>query len=165
MQLAELGELHFGRKKVQPPRHVVREFYDRAEPLLLFPMIRFDAALIDEIACGFAEAIAQQYYTCYAGAIMPDHVHLVIRKHRHRGEDMIGNLQSASRLRLSTHGALPNDHPVWTLGGCKRFLGTPDHVRTAIRYVENNPIKIGMPAQNWPFVMPYDNWPFHKRRM
>jgi REP element-mobilizing transposase RayT len=163
-QLAELGELHFGRKKIQPPRRVVREFYDRAEPLLQFPVIRFDEAQIDQIACGFTEAIAQHHYTCYACAIMPDHVHLVIRKHRHRAEDMIDNLQSASRLRLSKCGALPNDHPVWTLGGCKRFLGTLDHVRTAIRYVENNPIKIGLPAQSWPFVMPYDNWPFHKRR-
>ncbi len=27
--LAELGELHHGRRKIQPPRHVVHEFYER----------------------------------------------------------------------------------------------------------------------------------------
>ncbi|HEV3416908.1 MAG TPA: hypothetical protein VG056_08855 [Pirellulales bacterium] len=164
-QLAELGEHHSGRKLIQPPRRVVREFYHRAEPLLQFPIVRFDAPQFDQIACGFADAIALHHYTSYACAIMPDQVHLVIRKHRHRAEGMIDNLQSASRLRLSSARELPTNHPVWTLGGCKRFLGTPDHVRTAIRYVDNNPIKIGRPRQSWPFIVPYDNWPFHKGRV
>jgi hypothetical protein len=77
---------------------------------------------------------------------------------------MIDAFQTFSRRRLIARGAAPEDHPVWTQGGCKRFLGAPQHVRTAIRYVENNPIKIGAPAQHWPFVTVYDNWPFHKRR-
>ncbi len=29
------------------------------------------------------------------------------------------------------------------------------------RYIENNPIKIGLPAQRWPFMKAYDNWPLH----
>ena len=48
--------------------------------------------------------------------------------------------------------------------GRRELLPAPDHVRTAIRYVANNPIKGGLPAQLWPFVAPHDNWPFHKRR-
>ena len=32
--LAELGEVHLGRKKVQPLRLEVREFYEEAEELL-----------------------------------------------------------------------------------------------------------------------------------
>ena len=38
------------------------------------------------------------------------------------------------------------------------------NVRTAIRHVENNSIKLGLPRQRWPFVIPYDNWPLHKRQ-
>jgi hypothetical protein len=38
--LAELGEVHFGRKKLQPARTKVREFYEKAESLLQFPVIR-----------------------------------------------------------------------------------------------------------------------------
>ena len=33
-RLVELGELHFGRKPVQPPFREVRDFYQRVEPLL-----------------------------------------------------------------------------------------------------------------------------------
>jgi REP element-mobilizing transposase RayT len=163
-QLADLGELHFGRRRIQPPRHVIREFYEEAEERLLFNIIRFEPRQFGLIADGFADAIRQHRYTCYACAIMPDHVHIVIRKHRHNAETMIDNPQAASRLRLSSTHEVPFKHPVWTLNGCKRFLGTPERVRTAIRYVENNALKLGLPAQHWPFVAPYDNWPFHKRR-
>jgi REP element-mobilizing transposase RayT len=163
-QLADLGELHFGRKKIQPSRRVVKEFYDEAEERLLYDVIRFDSRQVELIADGFADAIREHRDTCYACAIMPDHVHLVIRKHRHNAEQMIDTLQSASRQRLIDAREVAPLHPVWTLNGCKRFLATPQHVRTAIRYVANNPLKLGLPAQHWPFVIAYDNWPFHKRR-
>src|SRR5690349_21729720 len=33
-ELKDLGEVHVGRKKVQPPRTELRQFYRKAEPLL-----------------------------------------------------------------------------------------------------------------------------------
>lgn len=161
--LAELAELHFGRKAVQPAPNVVREFYDRAEELLDHPIIRFDAHQIVEIAAAFTDTIARHAYTCYACAILPDHVHVVIRKHRHRAEAMILNLQNESRSRLSGSGAIPANHPVWTKGGWRRFLDSPDAVRTGVRYVEKNPVKAGLGPQKWPLVKPYDGWNFNKR--
>lgn len=162
--LAELGDRHYGRRAIQPARAVVREFYEQAEGRLVFPVLHFDRRQIDSIAAGFEDAIELHGYSCYACAILPDHVHVVIRKHKHRAEAMIDNLQSTSRLRLSTGGTVPANHPVWTLGGWKTFLNTPDAVKSVIRYVENNPSKSGLAPQRWPFVKPYDNWPFHKRR-
>jgi hypothetical protein len=41
------------------------------------------------------------------------------------------------------------------------FLDHPDDVRRVLGYIERNPIKIGLPTQGWPFVIPYDNWPLH----
>ena len=35
---------------------------------------------------------------------MPDHVHILIRKHKHLAEDMLENFQAASRLRLRNRG-------------------------------------------------------------
>jgi hypothetical protein len=35
-ELAEFGAVHYGRKKAQPRRHVVREFYADAEEFLSF---------------------------------------------------------------------------------------------------------------------------------
>ena len=49
-----------------------------------------------------AETILTDEGTCYACAIMPDHVHVLIRKHRDKAEQMIEILQEASRLRLSS---------------------------------------------------------------
>ena len=48
--LGGTGDAHFGRKKVQPARATVREFYDEAEPRLQFPVLRFDAEQRGEIA-------------------------------------------------------------------------------------------------------------------
>jgi REP element-mobilizing transposase RayT len=161
--LAELGELHFGRKQVQPAGREIREFYQHAEEQLLFDVVHFDSQQILIIAESLAKAIEELQYNCYACAVMPDHVHLVIRKHKHLAEKMIENLQQSTRLRFSKTRAIGPDHPLWTLGGWKRFLNSPQHVRQVIRYVEQNPIEIGLSPQHWSFVTPYDNWPFHKR--
>jgi REP element-mobilizing transposase RayT len=161
--LAELGELHYGRKRVQPASNVIREFYDRAKDLLQFPLLRFSDEEQAAIAQAFAQTISRERYTCYAGAIMPDHIHLVIRKHRDLAEQMILNFQVASRSAILQLGERDPQHPVW--GGCgwKVFLDNPDDIQRTIRYVENNPIKARMPSQRWDFVTPYDGWPFHKR--
>jgi REP element-mobilizing transposase RayT len=162
--LAELGELHFGRKKVQPSGQEIREFYEYATELLRFPIIRFTRTQIDLVAAAFADSIHEHRYTCYACAIMPDHVHLVIRKHRHLAEQMIDNLQAASRAQLVAMDEFPADHPIWTLGGWKRYLNSPADVRRVIPYVEQNRTAAGLAPRQWPFVTAYNNWPFHKRR-
>jgi REP element-mobilizing transposase RayT len=161
--LGELGELHYGRKTIQPKPSTVREFYERAEELLGHPLIRFDSQQIVEIAAAFADTIARHAYTCYACAILPDHVHIVIRKHRHRAEEMIFNLQNESRSRLCDANTVPVNHPVWTRGGWKRFLDAPEAVRTVARYVEKNPLKARTEPQKWPFVKAYDGWGCNKR--
>lgn len=161
LQLATLGELHFGRKKVQPVGRVIREFYEKAAEKLLFDVIRFNSQQIQIVAESLGEAIRNHRYTCYACAIMPDHIHLVIRKHQHLAEKMIENLQAATRLRLSRMRLITPDHPLWTNGGWKRYLDSPHAVGSAIRYVDRNPRQ----KQCWPFVREYDGWPLHKRRI
>jgi REP element-mobilizing transposase RayT len=149
---------------MQPARSTVREFYKVAEPLLQFPVLRFDANQRLLIGEGFDEAIRTYRYTCYACAIMPDHVHFVIRKHKHDAETMIENLQIESRSWLIENRMVPKEHPVWTKGGWKVFLNRPEEIWGRIHYVEGNPEKAGLPRQHWPFVVVYDNWPFHKDR-
>ena len=162
--LAELGEIHFGRCQVQPSRQAVRAFQQEAEPRLRHPVIRFDANQIQLVATALSESLQKLNYTCYACAIMPDHVHLLIRKHRNAAETMIENLLRTTRSQLNATGSVfPAEHPIWTVGGWKRYLGSTAAVRTVIRYIEANPSKIGQPRQTWPFVKPYDGWPFHNR--
>ncbi|MBY0523102.1 MAG: hypothetical protein K2R98_06870 [Gemmataceae bacterium] len=160
--LAELGELHVGRKRVQPAGAEVRQFYQQAGGLLKHPLVNFDHAARAVIASAFDRVIQQHRYTCYACAVMPDHVHIVIRKHRHEAEDMITALREASRAEVDVSRLLPMGHPVWSCGaGWKVFLDHPSEVRRTIHYVEQNPTKIGLPRQFWPFVKPYDDWPLH----
>ena len=159
--IAELGELHFGRRKVQPATKVVREFHERAKDVLKFPLLRLGPDEILAVAEGLSEAVSEHRYTCYACAIMPDHVHLLIRKHKHLAEEMIDNFQHSSRLRLRTPGLRTADHPVWAGSGWKVFLEHPDEVRKTIRYIEGNPVKWRLPPQRWAFVSPYDGWPLH----
>ncbi len=158
--LRDLGELHHGRRRVQPPGRVIREFYEEAELRLHFPVLRFDSDQIDVIARAFAEVIAEQRYTCYACAIMPDHVHVCIRKHRDKSEQMVDLLQDKSRSWLIERPEIDSNHQIWTGGdGWSVYLETPDDVRRTIRYIERN----SRVPQRWPFVTEYDNWPFHKK--
>lgn len=92
---------------------------------------------------------------------MPDHVHILIRKHRDLGEEMIEHLQDRSRDRFCEVGVCDPSHPVWTDGGWKRYLFTPEALRGVIQYIARNPLEIGWPAQQWAFVKPYDGWPLH----
>jgi hypothetical protein len=41
------------------------------------------------------------------------------------------------------------------------FLDHPDEIRRTNGYVEDNPKKMRLPAQSWPFVIAYDGWPLH----
>ncbi len=159
--LAELGELHHGRKRVQPSAGEVCEFRDRARGVLKPPWLDFKVSDFSTIADGLAEAIRRHTYACYACAIMPDHVHVIIRKHKHQAEEMLENLQEAGRLRLYIAGLRTDDHPVWGGPGWKVFLDSPTDIRRTIHYIEQNPVKGRLPGQQWSFATPYDGWPLH----
>jgi REP element-mobilizing transposase RayT len=48
----------------------------------------------------------------------PDHVHLLIRKHRDDAETMIENLQKFTRAAiLAADRSISPEHPLWTAGG------------------------------------------------
>src|SRR4051812_17197335 len=87
--LKELGALHQGRKIIQPRSSELRNFDNRTAPLLQFPVIEFTSGAIATIADAISQVITTCKYTCYACAILPDHVHLLIRKHKHSAEEMI----------------------------------------------------------------------------
>ena len=160
--LKDLGDLHYGRKRIQPASREIRTFYNKARDRLQYPVLTFEREHVSTIACGFANQIARSAYMCYACAIMPDHVHILIRKHRDSAEMMLANLQRTSHLALRESGIVDVEHPVWGGPGWKVFLDTPDDIRRTVHYIEQNPVKIRLPMQKWDFVKEYDGWPFHK---
>jgi REP element-mobilizing transposase RayT len=160
--IAELGELHFGRKRIQPTGREVREFYEKAAKVLSHPLLTLDEGARTVVVEAFGEVIEKERYTCYACAVMPDHVHILIRKHKHHAEEMTERLKEASRARLIATGHRPPDHPTWTAGnGWSVFQEHPDDIRRTIPYIEDNPLPLKLPRQVWPFVTRYDGWPLH----
>ena len=54
-RIAELGELHYGPKPVQPSREELSEFHQRARQVLAYPVVAFDEEDVAVIAESFAE--------------------------------------------------------------------------------------------------------------
>jgi REP element-mobilizing transposase RayT len=156
--VAELGELHYGRKPVQPARGELREFYQQAKQVLAHPILAFTEEDVVVLADSFGQTIQRCGYTCYACAIMPEHVHLLIRRHRHKAEQMVAEFQENSRTALIAADRRRGNHPVWGGPGRKVFQNTREDMRRIVRYIENNPLERGLAVQQWPFVQPYDGW-------
>jgi REP element-mobilizing transposase RayT len=157
--IADLGEHHYGRKEKQPSSKDVREFLDDVKEVLAHSVLLLDDDDIALVGTTFGAQIVEHEYVCYACAIMPDHVHILIRRDRDRAESMIGVFQEASRTALIDAGKRLPTHPVWTKGpGWKTFINTQRQFQNEIRYIGNNPRKIGKPEQKWDFVQEYDGW-------
>lgn len=161
--IAELGQLHLGRKRVQPSSRDIRAFYENAKQYLRNELLTFTDSDIGMIAHGFAQVIKERRYTCYACALMPDHVHLVMRKHRDHAEEMIDHFQRESKASILLLNQRDASHPVWGGPGWKVFLDDVPSIERTIKYVEDNPKKARLPPQSWDFVTKYEGWPFHKR--
>jgi len=157
-QIATLGDLHYGRKVVQPLPAEIRRFCEQACDELKHPLLTFSSDDITIIGSAFARIIRDRGYTCYACAIMPEHVHLLIRRHRDQAELMIESLQEASRRELIDSRRRAPTHPVWGGPGWKVFLNTRDDIERTVRYIQDNPVKAGYADQRWDFVKHYDGW-------
>lgn len=157
--LKSLGDIHYGRKLVQPSSNELRQFFAQAHDLLAHEVLTFDDDDIELVGSVLGEQIAKHGYTCYACAVMPDHVHILIRRHRDKAEQMIQLFQEATRAALVAAGKRSPVHPVWADGpGWKGFLNARPDFEREIEYIADNPRKIGRPRQQWPFVVPYRGW-------
>src|SRR5438874_13739028 len=94
--ITELGEVHLGRKRIQPAGKDIRAFYKQAAEILKYPLLSFAPDEFSIVADAVGDAIGGCNYTCYACASMPDHAHLLIRRHRYLAEQMIEEIQSLS---------------------------------------------------------------------
>ncbi len=154
IELKQLGDVHLGRRQIQPPRDEVKLFYRRAEHLLEHDPIWFGETAKETIAAVFGNAAKIHGYTIWECAVCSNHAHLVVRTHRERSETIWSNLAHAAVLALRRAKIVPSDHPVWSHRIYKVFKYTPQEVHAAIKYVNDNPTKEGLPRQNWEFVQP-----------
>ncbi len=163
-KLSDLGPIHHGRKQIQPPRRELKQFYRDANPLLDFEPIWFDDAKRQAIAEAFAQVVGNRRYTVWACAVLSNHAHLWIRRHRDDAVTMWNEFAESSRAALGRFEDLAGDHPLWSNRPYKVFLDSPEDVRRVIAYIQRNPAREKLPPQTWSFVQPYDGWPHSAQR-
>jgi REP element-mobilizing transposase RayT len=152
--------------KTSERRSLASEPHDRGKRMKAkeapkYPPVEFTGVQALAIAHGFALAIQEAGYVVYACSILPTHVHLVIARLSRNITTVVGHLKSKASHRLRAEGCHPMEAyvrhdgsvpSVWAEGSWKVFLDSPEDVRRAIEYVEENPMKEGKPRQRWSFV-------------
>ncbi|MFH0983326.1 MAG: hypothetical protein V2A79_17545 [Planctomycetota bacterium] len=132
-----------------------------AKQCLCYPPVRLNGLQARAIGRGFGRFVERSGLDIWACSILPEHVHLVIGRHRYVVEQAVNLLRGAASRQLLAEGLHPfAGYPkpdgatpsIWGRGLWKVFLDTPEDVRRAIQYVQENPVKEGKPAQKWWFV-------------
>ena len=136
---------------------------EAARSALAYPPVRFTGEQARAVARGFAKVAQRNNYSIWACAILPEHTHLVIARHRYRIEQVVNLLKGAATRQLIAEGIHPLNGftkngrrpPMWAVHEWKVYLDSEAAIEAAIRYVDENPMREGKPGQRWAFVKPF----------
>jgi len=156
--IAELGPLHQGRKPVQPSTPELREFHKRAATALNYPVHWFSSEERGAIRDAFARIHKEHRLTSYACAILPNHIHILTRRHALRGQSIHDLLKKDASEAVRRCGLLPAEHPVFNAGQAVFFKPEPSWVRECATYIMDNFAKHNLPEERYDFVREYDGW-------
>ncbi len=155
--------------KVDTRQSVAKLKYDvalrkRAKASLAYPEVFLTGEQALAVGLGFRTAVEEADYSILACSILPQHVHLVIGPHARDIDRIVGHLKARATQQLNEQGI----HPLqgyrqadgtmpspWCRKCWKVFVFSERHLRDAIQYVEDNPLKEGKPRQRWSFVRQY----------
>jgi REP element-mobilizing transposase RayT len=159
--------VRFGRAtKTDARQSVAAAPHDRAarfaaKEALKYPAVKFTGVQARAVGRGFGAFASTAGLRIWACSILPEHVHLVVSRHSYEVEMVVNHLKGDATRRLidenihpmsrfpRRNGRLPK---AWARGEWKVFLDSAEDILRAIRYVEENPIKEGLPPQRWSFV-------------
>ena len=142
-----------------------KEMQRRAKQALKYEPVQFSGQQALEIGRGFSKAISKSGFVIWACSILPEHVHLVLGRHRLAAEQVVRLLKGEATKQLNETGLHPlADSPnpdgsipkPWADGKWIVYLDSEEAIDNAIGYVEENPLKEGKPPQHWSFVTPFD---------
>src|SRR5665213_667424 len=162
--------------KISERHSVARRPHDRAlrasaKRALTYPPVIFNGRQGAAITYGFADVGRRTGCVIHACAIMPDHTHLVIARHRYpiqqvanllkggattmmrkHNLDPFKNFSGAPQGRATQRAPSPWSHRFW-----KVWLDSDADIQRSINYVNENPIKHGLrKRQSWNFITPYE---------
>ena len=138
----------------------------RAETLqaLTYPPVSLDGEQARAVGEGFAKFCSKNRLGIWACSILPEHVHLVLGRHRYKMEIAANLLKGAATKRLKEVGMHPmamyeqEDGRIphmWAAHQWIAFLDSEQAIENAIKYVEANPSKEGKRPQAWKCVIPF----------
>jgi len=155
--------------KVNTTRSLANQNHDtearlKAKRALKSPPVRFtckQAAIIGKAMVQTSQATG---YQVHALAVLPDHTHLVMSQNPKPVAQIAGHLKAKATLALTQNNA----HPLakyasdrgripspWARNYWCVLIDSPQQMRSAIGYVERNPINAGLRAQRWNGVVPF----------
>jgi REP element-mobilizing transposase RayT len=140
--------------KVQTHRSVAHCSYDHNLKRQMQRALKYDPArFTGEQARIVGMSLQRLPYPIHALAIMPNHTHLVIGRTSREIRRAVGHIKSEATRALRESGFF-SDHSPWADHGWNVYLDSADDLARAIRYVQDNPFKDGLPKQNWNCVIP-----------
>ena len=159
--------LRFGSAtRTSTRRSVAGRAHDRclrqaAKRELKHPPVQFMGRQAQSIGRGFASFAQRSGVNVLACSILPEHVHMVVARHRFKAEQIANLLKGAATRQLSNDSlhpfgsyAVPGERlpKIWARGQWMVFLNSKAEVSQAVRYVEDNPLKEGKQRHFWGFV-------------
>jgi REP element-mobilizing transposase RayT len=130
---------------------------------LKYPPVVFNGLQARAVARGFADFVQNNGLIVRACSILPEHVHIVVERYRYKAEQIANLLKGAASRKLreeaihplmkypTRSGRLPK---CWARRQWAVLLNGEAELISAIRYVEDNPVKEGKKQQHWRFVTP-----------
>jgi REP element-mobilizing transposase RayT len=159
--------LRFGKATtVQVRQSLARRPFDpvkRAAALatLKYPPVVFTGVQARAIGRGFATYATKSNLEILACAILPQHIHLVVSRHRLKIEHIVNQLKGAATRQLieeklhplaACRGARRRPPKAFARGQWKVFLDGRQDIERSVIYVQANPSRENLPAQRWSFV-------------
>ncbi len=136
----------------------------RLRAALVREPVRWTGEQARAVALGFADYCNRTGCVLWACAILPDHAHLVVKRHRIAIERVCEQLKGTATSELNRRGLHPfGEEPrrdgrfpsPWARKGWWVYLDSEDDIRRAVRYANDNPARAGLRPQRWSCVTPY----------
>lgn len=107
----------------------------RARTVQEYPTVRLTSEKAVCIVESMIEAARERDWSLLRGAVMPNHVHVVVMNCTDDGPTVRRVLKGTSQAALSRQHGSPKRW--WTAGGSDRYLHDEQSILAAMRYVEN----------------------------
>jgi len=161
--IAELGPLHHGRKLVQPSASELRKFHQQAKTALAHSVHWFSLEERSAIRDTLARLCQEQRFVCYACAILPNHIHVLIERNYLPPPTIHDLLKQCAAQVIRKVGQVPAEHPVFNAGIATLHKYTPVQIRQCAKYITDNFAKHKLPTERYEFVSDYKERWIHKR--